>query len=118
MPCIDGFVIACPEANKRKFSDHASMADPMFIEMGALRVIDCRGNDVPDGKTTDFRMAMKAQEGEAVLFSWKANPDKATRDDARTKMLDDPSFAALGRMPFDAKHMIVSGFVPVVELSN
>jgi uncharacterized protein YbaA (DUF1428 family) len=27
MPYIDGFVIACPEANKQKFIDHAASID-------------------------------------------------------------------------------------------
>ena len=70
MSYIDGFVIAVPKANRQKFVDHANMADGMFIEMGALRVIECWGDDVPAGTTTDFRMAVKATDDEDVVFSW------------------------------------------------
>ncbi len=80
MTYIDGFVIAVPRANRQKFIDHASTADPMFIEHGALRVVECWGDDVPDGTTTDFRMAVKAEDDEEVVFSWIEWPDKATRD--------------------------------------
>jgi uncharacterized protein YbaA (DUF1428 family) len=49
MSYIDGFVIAVLKANKQKFIDHANNADSMFIEMGAIRVIECWADDVPDG---------------------------------------------------------------------
>lgn len=121
MTYIDGFVIACAEDNKAKFIEHARTTDAMFIEMGALRIVECWGDDVPEGKTTDFRMAVKAQDGEAVLFSWIVWPDKATRDVAMAKMMDpantDPRMdPAQNPIPFDGKRMIFGGFAPVVDL--
>jgi uncharacterized protein YbaA (DUF1428 family) len=121
MSYIDGFVIACPKANKQKFIDHANTADSMFIEMGALRVIECWADDVPDGKVTDFRMAVKAAADEDVIFSWIEWPDKATRDAAMAKMMDpdnkDPRMdPATNPMPFDGKRMIFGGFAPVVDM--
>lgn len=41
MSYVEGFVIACPTDNKQAFIDHARMADQVFIEMGALRVVEC-----------------------------------------------------------------------------
>lgn len=121
MSYFDGFVIACSEANKQKFIDHASLADPMFREWGALRVFECWGDDVPEGKTTDFRMAVKAEEGEAVLFSFIEWPDKETRDKAYAIMMapdfKDPRMdMEKNPMPFDGKRMIWGGFTPVVDL--
>jgi uncharacterized protein YbaA (DUF1428 family) len=127
MSYIDGFVIACPEANKQKFIDHAATADAMMIEMGALRVIECWGDDVPDGTNTDFRTAVKAEPGEAVLFSWIEWPDKETRDTAMariTEMMSNPDKAdpridpAKNPMPYDGKRMIFGGFRPVVDFSK
>ncbi len=123
MSYIDGFVIACPKANKQKFIDHANNADSMFIEMGAVRVIECWGDDVPDGKTTDFRMAVKAEPDEDVIFSWIEWPDKETRDAAMAKMMDpsnrDPRMdPEKNPMPFDGKRMIFGGFVPVVDMKG
>mgnify|MGYP006157227569 FL=1 len=127
MAYIDGFVIACPQANKQKFIDHANTADSMFIEMGALRVVECWGDDIPEGTTTDFRMAVKAEPDEAVLFSWIEWPDKDTRDAAMakmTEMMNDPSKVdprmdpAKNPMPFDGKRMIFGGFTPVLDLSE
>ena len=123
MTYIDGFVIACPKANKDKFIHHANTADSMFIEMGAIRVVECWADDVPNGKLTDFRMAVKATEDEDVIFSWIEWPDKATRDAAYAKMMApdnvDPRMdPAKNPMPFDGMRLIFGGFTPVVELKG
>ncbi|MBK6508110.1 MAG: DUF1428 domain-containing protein [Haliea sp.] len=123
MNYVDGFVIAVPTANKQKFIDHAATADSVFIEMGALRVLECWGEDVPDGETTDFRKAVKANSDESVVFSWIEWPDKATRDAAMAKMMD-PGFVdprmdpAKNPMPFDGKRLIFGGFAPVVDIQK
>lgn len=123
MAYIDGFVIAVPKANKQKFIDHANMADGMFLEMGATRILECWGDDVPAGTTTDFRMAVQATNDEDVIFSWIEWPDKATRDAAMAKMMDpdnaDPRMdPAKNPMPFDGKRMIYGGFSPVVTMEK
>lgn len=117
MSYVDGFVIAVPAANKQKFIDHAKAIDPIFKEFGALRVVECWGDDVPDGKVTDFRKAVQATEEETVVFSWIEWPDKATRDAAMDKMMKDPRMNPEDMpMPFDGKRLIMGGFIPIVEL--
>jgi uncharacterized protein YbaA (DUF1428 family) len=123
MAYIDGFVIAVPTANKQKFIQHAKDADSMFLEMGATRVLECWGDDVPAGKTTDFRMAVKARDDESIVFSWIEWPDKATRDACMAKMMDpdntDPRMdPEKNPMPFDGSRMIFGGFTPVVTLQK
>ena len=123
MSYIDGFVIAVPTANKQKFIDHARMADPVFVEMGATRILECWEDDVKDGKVTDFRRAVAAEAGESVVFSWIEWPDKSTRDIAMAKMMsgdmNDPRMdPAKNPMPFDGKRMIFGGFNPVVTLGG
>ena len=68
MSYIDGFVLAVPKANKQKFIDHAKLADPLFMEYGAIRVMECWQDDVPKGKVTDFYSAVKATEGKQSCF--------------------------------------------------
>lgn len=123
MAYIDGFVIAVPKANKQKFIEHADKGDSVFMELGAIRVLECWGDDVPDGKVTDFRRAVQATEDEAVVFSWIEWPDKATRDAGMAKMNDmmtsDPRMDPQSNpMPFDGKRMIYGGFAPVVTLEK
>ncbi len=121
MSYIDGFVIAVPTANKQKFIDHANMGDSVFIDLGATRILECWGDDVPDGKLTDFRRAVQAKDDETVVFSWIEWPDKATRDAAMGRMqemmkTDDRMNPQKNPMPFDGKRMIYGGFAPVVTV--
>lgn len=123
MSYIDGFVIAVPKANKQKFIDHASLADPVFMDLGATRILECWEDDVKDGHTTDFRRAVQATEDEDIVFSWIEWPDKATRDAAFVKMMSedfsDPRMDPENNpMPFDGKRMIFGGFMPVVVMGD
>ena len=115
MAYIDGFVIAVPTANKQKFIDFAREFDPIFVEYGAIRVLECWGDDVPHGKQADFYRAVEAREDESVVFSWIEWPDKATRDAGMQKMMEDPRMDPNNPMPFDGKRMIFGGFQSVVE---
>ena len=123
MSYIDGFVIAVPTANKQKFIEHARHFDTMFIELGATRVIEGWGDDVPDGKVTDFRRAVQATAEETVAFAWVEWPDKATRDAAMAQFHDrmprDERFNPEKNPPcFDGKRMIFGGFMPVLTLER
>lgn len=110
MTYIDGFVVAVPTANKEAYRQHAAAAAPLFHEFGATRLVEAWGDDVPRGKLNDFWGAVEAEEGEAIVFSWIEYPDRATRDAAGKRMMEDPRMAALGAMPFDGARMIYSGF--------
>ena len=116
MSYFDGFVIAVPTANKQAFIDHARQFDPMFLEFGASRVVEAWGDDVPDGKLTDFHRAVQATAEETVVFSWIEWPDKAARDAGMQKMMEDPRMDPSMPMPFDGKRMIFGGFAAVFDV--
>jgi uncharacterized protein YbaA (DUF1428 family) len=117
MSYVDGFVIAVPTANKAAFVAHAEAIDPIFMEYGALKVVECWGDDVPDGKLTSFPMAVKKEENETVVFSWVIWPSREVRDAAWAKMQNDPRMShETAPMPFDGKRMIYGGFKVVFEL--
>ena len=122
MAYFDGFVIAVPTANKQKFIDHANMGDSVFLEQGAVRVVECWGDDVPDGKLTDFRRAVQGKDDETIVFSFIEWPDKATRDAAMARMeelqTDDRFNPEKNPMPFDGARMIYGGFAPIVSLGR
>jgi uncharacterized protein YbaA (DUF1428 family) len=119
MSYIDGFVIAVPNSKKDQFIAHANGGDSVFVEFGATRVLECWGDDVPDGKVTDFRRAVQAKPDETVVFSWVEWPDKATRDAGMERVMKDPRMnPQTNPMPFDGKRMIYGGFSPVVELGG
>ena len=92
-----------------------------LYDLGALRVVECWADDVPEGKVTDFGKAVQAKADESVVFSWIEWPDKETRDAAMKKMMsgefnDERMDPEKNPMPFDGKRLIYGGFKPVVEL--
>ena len=116
MNYVDGFVAAVPTANREAFRKHAQDGAAVFKEHGALRVVECWGDDVPDGKLTSFPMAVKCQPDETVVFSWVVWPSRQVRDDAWKKLMADPRMQpASNPMPYDGKSLIYGGFQIVVE---
>jgi uncharacterized protein YbaA (DUF1428 family) len=116
MTYIEGFVAAVPTANQEAYRKHAADALPLFHEYGVARMVENWGDDVPDGKTTDFRRAVDAKPDETIVFSWFEFPNKQTRQDANQKMMSDPRMKEMGAsMPFDAKRMIYGGFEVIAD---
>jgi uncharacterized protein YbaA (DUF1428 family) len=115
MSYIMGFVAAVPAAKKEAYRQHAAQALPLFKEYGATRQVEAWGDDVPDGKLTDFKGAVKAKPDEVVVFAWLEYPDKTVRDAAHEKMMKDPRMHELGEMPFDGQRMIYGGFEPISD---
>ncbi len=119
MSYFAGFVAAVPTDRKAEFIAHAAQAwDVIFKPLGAIAQMETWGDAVPDGALTSFPMAVKAEPGETVVFSWIEWPDKATHDAANARMTS-PEFEAemkdMVEMPFDGKRMIYGGFAPVLE---
>ncbi|MXO63563.1 DUF1428 domain-containing protein [Qipengyuania oceanensis] len=116
MTYVSGFVAAVPEGNKQAYIDLAHRFWELAEEFGALSQVECWEDDVPDGKTTDMRRAVRLEDGEKVVFSWVTWPDKPTYEAAQQKMMEDPRMQNMGEMPFDGSRMISGGFAPIVEL--
>lgn len=116
MNYVDGVILAVPLVNKAAYVKYAEFYSTLFKEYGALRVVDCWGDDVPDGKLTSFPMAVKKEEGEAVVFSWVEWTSREARDAAWKKLMDDPRMKPDAYpMPFDGKKMIYGGFQIIAE---
>jgi uncharacterized protein YbaA (DUF1428 family) len=116
MNYVDGFVAAVPTANREIYRQHASTAAVVFREYGALNVVECWGDDVPEGKLTSFSMAVKREADETVVFSWVTWPSRQVRDEAWKKVMADPRLRPdANPMPFDGKRLIYGGFKVIVE---
>ena len=116
MNYVDGFICAVPNGNKDAYVEYAKKFAALFKEYGALTVVDCWGDDVPEGKLTSFTMAVKREPEESVVFSWVMWPSKAVRDDAWKKLMQDPRMSPQNNvMPFDGKRVIYGGFQIISE---
>jgi uncharacterized protein YbaA (DUF1428 family) len=114
----DGFVVPVPEANVGAYQAMAAKMAKVFRQHGATRVVEALSNDVPHGKVTDFYRAVKAEDGEKVVFSFVEWPDKQTRDDAWGKIMSDESLKPEGDMPFSGQRMFWGGFEPIFDTAK
>jgi uncharacterized protein YbaA (DUF1428 family) len=116
MTYVDGFVAAVPATNREIYKKHAEAAAVVFKENGALKFVECWGDDVPEGKVTSFPMAVKRKNDETVVFSWIIWPSRNVRDEGMKKVMADPRLKPdVNPMPFDGKRMIYGGFEMIVE---
>lgn len=114
MTYFDLMIYSAPADKHAEIVAFAQRMDPIMLEFGALRVIECWGDDVPHGQQTDYYRAVAAPEGETIAAGIIEWPDKATRDAGFAKMMEDPRMQ--GPMPFDGKRMIYGGFAPFLDV--
>ena len=102
MNYVDGFVVAVPTKNKDIYEAHAKKAATIFKEYGALKLVECWGEDVPEGKITSFPMAVQCKPDETVVFSWIVWPSRQVRDKGWEKIMANPRMQPdVNPMPFD-----------------
>jgi uncharacterized protein YbaA (DUF1428 family) len=117
MTYVDGFVVAVPTNNRDAYTKFAESAAAVFKEHGALKLVECWGDDVPEGTLTSFPMAVKRKDDETVVFSWVLWPSRQVRDEGMKAVMADPRVQAeTNPMPFDGKRMIYGGFEVIVDV--
>ena len=115
----DGYLVPVPADKKDAYSAIAKKMAGKFRDLGALHVVEAWGDDIPDGKITDFKRAVKAEEGENVVYSYVEWPDKETRDKAWAELMNDPEMQTPpSDMPFDGKRMFWGGFRPILDTAG
>ncbi|OYX66794.1 MAG: RNA signal recognition particle [Sphingomonadales bacterium 32-64-17] len=116
---IQGFLTPVPEAAKDAYLALAKKVATKLTELGVIELAECWEEDIADGKVTDFRMAVKAEPGEKVVFSWMVWPDKATADAGHEKMTSEGFWdGAMDNIPFDGKRMVYGGFTPIFTMGR
>lgn len=111
---VNGFIAPVPADNKQAYVEMNERHAAIFRDYGALRFVQAWGDDVPEGKVTDFRRAVKAQPNESVVFAFIEWPSKEASSEAWDKIMRDermkPSDA-----PFDGKRLFWGGFDVIVD---
>ena len=79
MSYVQGFVTGVPADARETYRKFAERGAKLFREFGATRIVEAWGDNVPDGKTTDFKKAVQAKPGVVVVFLYtKDTPLKST----------------------------------------
>jgi len=115
MAYIDGFVAPVLPGKREAYADLAREAAKVFLDHGAIQVVECLSDDVPHGKVTDFYRAVAASDDETINFSWIVWPSRQARDDGMARVMADPRMQPQGEMPFDMQRIIFGGFEVVLD---
>lgn len=111
---VNTYVLSVPFDKKDEYVRIAEVFLEVAKDFGALEVFENWELEVPDGKLTDYRKAVKAERGEKIVLSWVIWPDRETAAIAHKGMIEDQRMLDLGDMPFDSKRMIMGGFEPMI----
>ncbi len=114
---VDGYILPVPSENKERYRAMATRMAPVFQEYGAVRVVEAWGDDLPDGRLTDYRRAAHAKDGENVVFSFVEWPSKQARDEGWKKIMADERMQPgdTDKDVFDGKRMFWGGFEPILD---
>lgn len=115
MVYVQGMMAPVVTAKKDHYQEMARKAGEVFRRNGALAVIETWGEDIPDGKTNDMKMAVKLKDGETPVFTWIIWPSKEGRDEGMQKSFSDPLFSESFDPGMDGARMFFGGFEPVFE---
>jgi uncharacterized protein YbaA (DUF1428 family) len=115
---INGFISPVPLDKKDAYRKMAEGHAALFREYGALRLVQAWGDDVPEGKVTDFRRAVKAEPNESVVFAFIEWPSKQVNDEAWEKIMKDERMQPTGDVPFDGKRMFWGGFDVIIDTAS
>lgn len=96
------------------YIDVSGKAAQVFKKHGALAVTENWGDDVPEGKATDFHRAVARKADETVVVSTILWPSKDVRDAAWPKVMEYPDMAGHNGL-FDMSRMIFGGFERIVD---
>lgn len=116
MPYVDGYVAAVPTASREAYRDYSARIADLFRAHGATRVVDCWGDEVPEGTLTSFPKAVQRKEDETVIFGWVEWPSREARAAAWDKLMAAPEMdLSRNPLPFDGRRMIYGAFETIVD---
>lgn len=113
---VEGYLYVIQKNRKDKFITFAEEMAALFKRSGALRVMECWEDDVPDGKVTSMPMAVSRKDDEAILFSWVEWESKEKRDAVCATIHAEAEKVPYDKSLFDMKRMAMGGFKVVVDV--
>lgn len=111
---VNTYILSVPEGKKDEYIRTANVVAEIAKDFGALEIFENWELEVPDGKLTDYRKAVKAEPGEKIVLSWIVWPDRETAAIAHKGMFSDERMSRINEMPVDGKRMILGGFEPIL----
>ncbi len=112
---VQGMMAPIAIEKKAHYAEFAAKAAQVFKQHGALSVVECWGDDLPDGEINDMKTAVKLEPGETTLFSYVIWPSKSVRDEGMPSVFSNSLFSKDFDPGMDGRRMFFGGFKPIVS---
>jgi uncharacterized protein YbaA (DUF1428 family) len=111
---VDGTLIPVPADKKEIYAEVDSTFAQVIKEHGATRVVGAWGDDVTEAEVTGYRQAVKASDGEKIIYGWVEWPSKQVRDAGWEKVMADPRMYR-DDIPYDNARRVHGGFATILD---
>ena len=119
---IDGYVLPVPKKNLASYKKMAAQAGKIWMKHGALKYIECAGDDLKSaakwGGLSFMKMA-NATSNETIIFAFVVYKSRTHRDRVNTKVMKDPVMNDPKNkdipIPFEMKKLAYGGFASIVN---
>ena len=123
---VDGYVLVVPKKILKVYKKMASDAGKIWMKYGALRYVECVGDDLKSAAKwgcLPFPKMTKAKPTETIVFSFIIYKSKAHRDKVNAKVMkemekNEEKYKEECKDVFDMKRMAVGGFETIVNLGG
>lgn len=118
---VDGYVLPVANDEIDAYREAASEAGRLWIDHGALRYVECIGDDLQpdmgDVEIETFPDLAGAGSDETVIFAFIVFESRAHRDEVNAAVMTamDEAYDDDTEMPFDPARMAYGGFETLVE---
>lgn len=116
---VQCFVMPVPKKKIDTYRKIARKFAKLWMEHGAVEVVENVAEDVKKGKQTSFPQSVQLKRNETIVFSWVTFKSRKHRDRVTAKMMEDPRVHKLMNpkdMPGDGKRMFWGGFEVMFRL--
>jgi uncharacterized protein YbaA (DUF1428 family) len=118
MSYIEFYVLPVHAARIDDYRKIAIESAGLWLQHGALSVVEAVADDAPVGEFTSFPRSVQLTEDEVVVCAYITYRDRAHRDDVQSSVMADARMEQLFQdMPVDGKRMIWGGFTTIVDTS-
>lgn len=121
-PYVDGYVLPVPTDNIDEYREIASEAGRRWMEHGALRYVECVGDDLEpdmgDVEIATFPDLVATEPTETAIFAFVVFESREHRDEVNADVMEEMADAPDRDMPFDVTRMAYGGFDSIVEYES
>ena len=116
MSYIEFYILPVVAARIDDYHKIATESAALWLQHGALSVIESVADDAPMGTLTSFPRSVQLLEDEVVICAYITYRDRAHRDDVQARVMADATMERLFQdAPVDGKRMIWGGFKTIVD---